>query len=57
MKTAKRLVESDILSADVICIVYSVDEPETFNHIKSFWLPEVRRIRAGKPVRSQQQVV
>jgi Ras family protein T1 len=40
----------EILKADVICVVYAINSPQTFNNIRTYWLPEIRRIRneAGK---------
>jgi GTPase SAR1 family protein len=46
-----KLREADLVSADVIVVVYSIDDTETFNSIKTQWMPRIRKIRAGRPVR------
>jgi len=38
-------LNSEIRKADVICIVYAVNDKETFNRISSFWIPYIRMIR------------
>jgi len=37
-------LEAEIRKADVICIVYAVNVPETFERIPSFWLPYIRSL-------------
>lgn len=37
------VLENEIKRADVICIVYAVDNLETISRISSFWLPFLRR--------------
>jgi len=43
-------LEAEIRKADVICIVYAVNIPETFERIPSFWLPYIRSLGRNIPV-------
>jgi len=43
-------LEKEIRQAQVICLVYSVEEPLTFERISSYWLPYVRSLGANIPV-------
>lgn len=43
-------LEAEIRKADVICIVYAVNVPETFERIPSFWLPYIRSLGRNIPV-------
>jgi Ras family protein T1 len=43
-------LEVEIRKADVICIVYAVNVPETFERIPSFWLPYIRSLGRNVPV-------
>jgi len=43
-------LEVEIRKADVICIVYAVNVPETFQRIPSFWLPYIRSLGRNVPV-------
>jgi len=43
-------LEAEIRKADVICIVYAVNVPETFERIPSFWLPYIRSLGRNVPV-------
>ena len=44
-------LESEIRKAHVICVVYSIDNPGSFDRIPTFWLPHFRQlgvnVRAG----------
>jgi hypothetical protein len=37
-------LESEIKKAHVICIVYAIDEAETFSRLSGHWLPYIRRL-------------
>ncbi|KAI8855269.1 P-loop containing nucleoside triphosphate hydrolase protein [Chytridium lagenaria] len=43
-------LEAEIRRADVICIVYSVADPESFQRVPEFWLPYIRRLGRNVPV-------
>lgn len=43
-------LEKEIRHAQVICLVYSVDESKTFNRIPSYWLPYIRSLGVNVPV-------
>ncbi|KAF8938460.1 mitochondrial Rho 1 [Dissophora ornata] len=43
-------LESEIRKAHVICIVYSIDEPATFNRLGGHWLPYIRSLGVNVPV-------
>lgn len=44
-------LKTEIKKANVICIVYAIDNPHTFNRLASFWLPFIRSL--GVNVRNQ----
>lgn len=37
-------LETEIRKAHVICIVYAIDDPNTFNRLSLFWLPYIRSL-------------
>ncbi|KAI9346397.1 P-loop containing nucleoside triphosphate hydrolase protein [Zopfochytrium polystomum] len=43
-------LEAEIRRADVICIVYSVVDLESFARVSEFWLPYIRRLGRNVPV-------
>lgn len=40
----KEALEDDIREADVIVLIYAVDNPRSFERLHSHWLPYLRRI-------------
>ncbi|ORX62339.1 mitochondrial Rho GTPase [Hesseltinella vesiculosa] len=42
-------LEAEIRKAHVICIVYAVDDPNTFNRLSLFWLPYIRSLGVNVP--------
>lgn len=46
-------LDTEVRKADVICIVYAVNKPETFARVGDFWLPYIRKLgRNVRPVES-----
>ncbi|KAI6027499.1 hypothetical protein PISMIDRAFT_684252 [Pisolithus microcarpus 441] len=43
-------LESEIRKAHVICVVYSIDNPNSFDRIPTFWLPHFRQLGVNVPV-------
>ncbi|KAG9306215.1 hypothetical protein G9A89_016119 [Geosiphon pyriformis] len=43
-------LEMEIRKAHVICIVYSIDDPHTFNRLANYWLPYIRGLGVNVPV-------
>ncbi|KAF7314342.1 hypothetical protein MKEN_00906800 [Mycena kentingensis (nom. inval.)] len=43
-------LESEIRKAHVICVVYSVDNPNSFDRIPTYWLPHFRQLGVNVPV-------
>jgi len=43
-------LESEIRKAHVICVVYSIDNPQSFDRIPTFWLPHFRHLGVNVPV-------
>ncbi|KAK9867983.1 hypothetical protein WJX84_007975 [Apatococcus fuscideae] len=43
-------VEDKIRSCDVIVLLFTLDKPDSFRRIDSYWLPELRRLRVKAPV-------
>lgn len=43
-------LDKEIRKANVICVVYSAVDPETFERVTSHWLPYIRKL--GVNVRS-----
>ncbi|KAI9098178.1 P-loop containing nucleoside triphosphate hydrolase protein [Phlyctochytrium arcticum] len=43
-------LDTEVRKADVICIVYAVDKPETFARIGDYWLPHIRKLGRNVPV-------
>jgi hypothetical protein len=37
-------LETEIRKAHVICIVYAIDDPNTFNRLPLYWLPYIRSL-------------
>lgn len=37
-------LESEIRKAHVICVVYSIDNPNSFDRIPTYWLPHFRQL-------------
>lgn len=37
-------LEAEIRKAHVICIVYAIDDPNTFNRLSLYWLPYIRSL-------------
>ncbi|RUP48323.1 hypothetical protein BC936DRAFT_144711 [Jimgerdemannia flammicorona] len=46
----RETLETEIRKAHVICIVYSIDDPNTFNRLPVFWLPYIRSLGVNVPV-------
>ena len=46
----KQHLESEIRKAHVICVVYSVDNANTFDRIPTYWLPYFRQLGVNVPV-------
>ncbi|KAJ3408620.1 ERMES complex Ca(2+)-binding regulatory GTPase gem1 [Chytridiales sp. JEL 0842] len=46
----KEQLEAEIRRADVICIMYAVNDAETFNRVPGFWLPYIRKLGRNVPV-------
>ncbi|KAF9242518.1 P-loop containing nucleoside triphosphate hydrolase protein [Melanogaster broomeanus] len=46
----KQHLESEIRKAHVICVVYSIDNPNSFDRIPTFWLPHFRQLGVNVPV-------
>ncbi|KAJ3041842.1 ERMES complex Ca(2+)-binding regulatory GTPase gem1 [Rhizophlyctis rosea] len=43
-------LETEIRKADVICIVYGIDNPDSFARVPEFWLPYIRKLGRNVPV-------
>lgn len=43
-------LESEIRKAHVICVVYAIDNPQSFDRIQAFWLPHFRQLGVNIPV-------
>ncbi|CAK5269906.1 unnamed protein product [Mycena citricolor] len=43
-------LESEIRKAHVICVVYSIDNANSFDRIPTFWLPHFRQLGVNVPV-------
>ncbi|GLB38404.1 hypothetical protein LshimejAT787_0502690 [Lyophyllum shimeji] len=43
-------LESEIRKAHVICVVYSIDNPNSFDRIAAYWLPHFRQLGVNVPV-------
>ncbi|KAG9315796.1 EF hand associated-domain-containing protein [Chiua virens] len=43
-------LESEIRKAHVICVVYAIDTPSSFERIAAFWLPHFRQLGVNVPV-------
>ncbi|OZJ02426.1 Mitochondrial Rho GTPase 1, partial [Bifiguratus adelaidae] len=43
-------LETEIRKAHVICIVYSISDPNTFNRLPIFWLPYIRSLGVNVPI-------
>ncbi|KND04037.1 small GTP-binding protein domain [Spizellomyces punctatus DAOM BR117] len=43
-------LDTEVRRADVICIVYAINKPETFAHVGDFWLPYIRKLGRNVPV-------
>ena len=37
-------LESEIRKAHVICVVYAIDNPNSFDRIPTYWLPHFRQL-------------
>ena len=37
-------LDTEIKRADVICIVYAIDKPDTFERVRQYWLPYIRSL-------------
>ncbi|KAI9271918.1 EF hand associated-domain-containing protein [Phascolomyces articulosus] len=42
-------LEAEIRKAHVICIVYAIDDPNTFNRLPLYWLPYIRSLGVNVP--------
>ncbi|KAI9468531.1 MAG: EF hand associated-domain-containing protein [Benjaminiella poitrasii] len=42
-------LEAEIRKAHVICIVYAIDDPNTFNRLSLYWLPFIRSLGVNVP--------
>ncbi|KDN51898.1 hypothetical protein RSAG8_00449, partial [Rhizoctonia solani AG-8 WAC10335] len=43
-------LESEIRKAHVICVVYAIDDPNSFNRVPTYWLPYFRSLGVNVPV-------
>lgn len=43
-------LESELRRASVICIVYAISAPSSFDRIPTFWLPYIRSLGINRPV-------
>lgn len=43
-------LESEARKAHVICVVYSIDNPNSFDRIPTYWLPHFRQLGVNVPV-------
>ncbi|KAG1772430.1 P-loop containing nucleoside triphosphate hydrolase protein [Suillus occidentalis] len=43
-------LESEVRKAHVICVVYSIDNPHSFDRIPTYWLPLFRQLGVNVPV-------
>ncbi|KAJ3791164.1 P-loop containing nucleoside triphosphate hydrolase protein [Lentinula aff. detonsa] len=43
-------LEAEIRKAHVICVVYSIDNPNSFDRIPAYWLPHFRQLGVNVPV-------
>ncbi|KAH8114388.1 mitochondrial Rho GTPase [Phellopilus nigrolimitatus] len=43
-------LESEIRKAHVICVVYAIDNPHSFDRIPTYWLPYFRQLGVNVPV-------
>ncbi|KAI0345973.1 mitochondrial Rho 1 [Trametopsis cervina] len=43
-------LEAEIRKAHVICVVYAIDNPHTFDRIPTYWLPYFRQLGVNVPV-------
>ncbi|KAI9003165.1 P-loop containing nucleoside triphosphate hydrolase protein [Gaertneriomyces semiglobifer] len=43
-------LDSEVRKADVICIVYSVNKPDSFSRVGEYWLPYIRKQGRNIPV-------
>ncbi|PBK74928.1 mitochondrial Rho GTPase [Armillaria solidipes] len=43
-------LEAEIRKAHVICVVYSIDNPNSFDRIPTYWLPHFRQLGVNVPV-------
>ncbi|KAF7298934.1 hypothetical protein MIND_00841400 [Mycena indigotica] len=43
-------LESELRKAHVICVVYSIDNPNSFDRIPTYWLPHIRQLGVNVPV-------
>ncbi|KAI0689049.1 mitochondrial Rho 1 [Cytidiella melzeri] len=43
-------LETEIRKAHVICVVYAIDNPHTFDRIPTYWLPYFRQLGVNVPV-------
>jgi hypothetical protein len=48
-------LETEIRKAHVICIVYAIDDPNTFNRLPLFWLPYIRSLGVNVGILETQQ--
>lgn len=46
----KQHLESEIRKAHVICVVYSIENPNSFDRIPTYWLPYFRQLGVNVPV-------
>ena len=46
----RQSTEALIQGADVILLCYAVDMPESIRHIRSYWLPELRKMKSNLPI-------
>lgn len=37
----------ELKKADVVVLTYACDEPESFQRVSSYWLPELKRLEVG----------
>jgi len=43
-------LESEVRRAHVVCVVYAIDDPQSFDRVVEYWLPTLRSLGVNLPV-------
>lgn len=43
-------LEAEIRRAHVVCVVYAIDDPQSFDRVVEYWLPTLRSLGVNLPV-------